>query len=685
VPQEQVTWSEETYRIFGVDRASFVPSFDAVLARTHPDDRDHVGQRRRDVLAGLGDYAIDHRIMLDDGAVRHVHERGRLFPGAEGRSLRAVGTVQDITERKRTEETLLFANTLLKTEMETSPDAIIVVDERGRIRSHNRRFAQMWDVPIEVLESGEGASVMAAVTARVTDPEGFRDRVAHLYRYPEEEGHDEIETIDGRFIDRHTASLRLPSGRFLGRVWYFRDITDRKRAEAEIRHSATHDALTGLANRAVFKVAVGQAMARARRYGTSVALLSLDLDHFKDVNDTQGHQGGDELMRQVAIRLRASCRATDMIARFGGDEFAVVASDLVDPAEAAILARALIAAVSEPFQVQGNEVRTGASVGIATYTDGQGDAETLLSHADVALYRAKAEGRETYRFFTDAMDQELRMRVLLGGQLRTAIQSGELFLLYQPQVNVRTGRITGVEALVRWRHPDRGLLEPALFIPIAERSGLIALLSQWVLRESCRQARAWLDAGLELDRLAVNLSALQFKAPFELERDVVSTLEATGLSPHHLELEITETALMVASRDSEEADVLSRLRGRGVRLTIDDFGIGYSSLDYLRTFPVDRIKIPRAFVAQIEEVGGSTAIVKATIGLARELGIAVIAEGVESEHQLRLLGSWGCEGAQGFFISPPRTAEGLTAMLGRDGLVPMLAGDSPPSPARPDA
>jgi diguanylate cyclase (GGDEF)-like protein/PAS domain S-box-containing protein len=577
--------------------------------------------------------------------------------------VRSVGTVQDVTERKLVEERIIFTNTLLKTQLETSPDAILVVDENGRITSFNQRFAEMWQIQTELIDEGNDAPVLAAVAGAAKDQVKFLARVQHLYRHPEEAGHDEVETTDGRFIDRHTAPLRSDTGRYLGRIWFFRDITARKLADAQILRMARYDGLTGLANRTVFMERVRQAIARAKRGGKGFAVLYLDLDHFKDVNDTLGHPVGDELLKSVAARLLSHAREIDTVARFGGDEFAVVVADIGEPADAAILADTLIKALGDPFSIGGSEIRTGASVGISVYGADQPDAETLMSQADVALYRAKGEGRGDYRFFTDAMDTEVQTRVTVSGELRQAIAGGQLFLVYQPQVEMETGRITGVEALVRWRHPERGVLGPGEFVSVAEKSGLILGLGHWVLLEACRRAKAWLDAGIAPGRVAVNLSGVQFKRPIELEKDITAVLAETGFPPSMLELELTETVLMEASL--EHNDVLLRLRRSGITLAIDDFGTGYSSLDYLRRFPADRIKIAQNFVGRITTVPGNAAIVKATIGLARELGMMVIAEGVDSDEQLSLLRGWGCRDAQGFYFSEPLDRVDIEPLLRR--------------------
>ena len=572
-----------------------------------------------------------------------------------------VGIVMDITERKRAEEKVQFGNTLLTAAIENSPDGILAVDKDARIIASNRRFGEMWHIPKDVIEAGSDTPVLAAIAASVKNREEFLARVRHLYLNPQETGQEDLETTDGRFIERHAAVLRSDVGQYLGRVWFFRDITDRKKAEAESRHSARHDALTGLLNRPVFLKEVQQAIARTERGEKGFAVLYLDLDRFKDVNDTLGHPVGDDLLCAVAERLRRNVRETDVVARFGGDEFAVIAASIDEPADAANLAVKLVTALGNPYSIQGNDIRCGVSIGIAVY-DGS-KPELLLSQADVALYQAKSDGRGGYRFFTDAMDTEVRTRVTVSAELREAIASGQLFLEYQPQIDAETGHIIGVEALARWRHPRRGVLSPREFVPVAETTGLIVPLDRWAKREACRQGKAWLDAGIPPIVISVNVSGAQFKRAVELEKDVAAVLAGSGLPPQLLELELTETVLMEASR--EHNDVLVRLRQSGVRLAIDDFGSGYSSLDYLRRFPVDRVKIAQEFVRLIASDPGSAAIVKATIGLARELGLVTIAEGVETVEQFDLLKAWGCRQMQGYYFSRPLAPGDVSILLRR--------------------
>jgi diguanylate cyclase (GGDEF)-like protein/PAS domain S-box-containing protein len=444
-------------------------------------------------------------------------------------------------------------------------------------------------------------------------------------------------------------------------VAIFRDISERKRLDAEIVYMAQHDVLTGLANRAMFTANLDRAIANSLRTMQPFALLGIDLDHFKDVNDTRGHLAGDRLLRLVAERLRSVVRGNENVARFGGDEFAILLEDIHEPGEIAALASRIIAAVGKPFQIDGAQVHVGASIGVAIYGEVACDAETLLSQADIALYRAKAEGRQSYRFYSDAMNEDVRASVALTGDLRQAIAAKQFFLVYQPQVRVTDGAIIGVEALVRWRHPRRGILAPADFLEAAEGIGVIGELGQWVLREACLQAKRWLDAGIGPGPMAVNLSSAQFKAPLELERVVIQVLAETGLPANLLELEITETTLINLS--PQNGGMIQRLRRAGVRFSLDDFGTGYSSLNYLRRFTVDRIKIAREFIADLAISPEAAAIVKLILALSRDLGSETMAEGVETTEQISLLHALNCQDVQGFYFAAPMLANALAPLL----------------------
>jgi diguanylate cyclase (GGDEF)-like protein/PAS domain S-box-containing protein len=455
-------------------------------------------------------------------------------------------------------------------------------------------------------------------------------------------------------------------------VAIIRDIAERKRLDAQLVYLAQHDVLTGLANRAMFSTALDQAISHSVRSGRKFAILSLDLDHFKDVNDTRGHLVGDRLLRLVAERLQANVRIDETVARFGGDEFAILLANVREPEEVAALARRLIGCIAKPFLVDGNELHVALSAGVAVYGEGALDAETLLSQADTALYRAKSEGKETYRFFSEAMNDEVRSRVLLTDELRVAISEGQLFLEYQPQVDAADGRITGVEALVRWRHPRRGVLPPQSFLPAAEASGLMGAMGSWILLEACRQGRRWIDDGIARGTISVNLSTAEFRDPLELERQVTAALKETRLPPGMLELEITESTMINLS--PQHIDMVQRLRRTGVRFSLDDFGTGYSSLNYLRRFSVDRIKIAQTFISEIATSTEAMSIVKLILGLSRDFGNEVIAEGVDSPSQLRLLHDLGCSDIQGFLFARPMSAEAIAPLLRAGTITPAPVG-----------
>ncbi len=443
----------------------------------------------------------------------------------------------------------------------------------------------------------------------------------------------------------------------IARVAAVRDTTERRRAEEHIRYLAHHDGLTGLPNRALFRDRLEQALAAARRDGHVVAVLCLDLDRFKEVNDLYGHANGDELLRQAGMRLRAELRQSDTLARLGGDEFAIVQPGIRDPAAAVLLAERLIATIADPFVTLGQETMIGVSVGIALFPQDGIDVESLLRGADLALYRAKSDGRGTCRTFEPEMDARLQERRQLERELRETLARGGLTLHFQPVADTEGGDITAFEALVRWPHPQRGMIPPADFIPLAEESGLILALGEWVLRTACAEAIGWPAAM----RIAVNLSPAQFSHG-DLPGLVRRVLDETGLEARRLELEITEGVLI---KDSERAlTILRQLKALGVRIAMDDFGTGYSSLSYLQRFPFDKLKIDQSFVRLAEHSADSRAIIRAVIGLGKSLGMPVVAEGVETTGQLDLLAGERCDEVQGYLIGRPMPAERLGRLIG---------------------
>ncbi len=515
---------------------------------------------------------------------------------------------------------------------------LCMFDTDGRLLVANLRFGAMFGAP----EAG-------ATPAEMFASEGLGDLLGARQG---EEANFSRDLPDGRVI---AVTHRLVDGG--GWVATYEDVTEQRRGQARLAHMAHHDALTGLPNRVLFREHLHRALARARR-SNGPAVLCLDLDRFKAVNDTLGHPVGDTLLRAVADRLKSCLRETDLVARLGGDEFAIVQEDASQPMDATALARRLVEILAEPFEVEGHRIVIGASVGIALASDGLDGADTMLKSADLALYRAKSDGRGTWAFFETEMDTLMQARRLLEIDLRGALANNQLEVFYQPLVEASQGAISGFEALLRWRHPERGMVSPADFIPLAEEIGLIGQIGAWVLHRACADVASW-PGDL---KVAVNLSPAQFRNS-ALAREVAQSLCDTGLDPKRLELEVTESLLL--GNDASVLGVLHELRAIGVRIAMDDFGTGYSSLSYLRRFPFDKIKIDQSFVRELGEQKDSAAIVRAVVSLGRSLGMAVNAEGVETEGQFAALRAEGCGEVQGYLFSKPRPACEIPGLLVR--------------------
>jgi diguanylate cyclase (GGDEF)-like protein/PAS domain S-box-containing protein len=444
-------------------------------------------------------------------------------------------------------------------------------------------------------------------------------------------------------------------------VGVFSDITQLKNAVERLDYLAHHDLLTGLPNRLLLFARLEHCIELSSRERKSAALLMLDLDRFKDVNDSFGHLAGDELLQKVAARLTCRLRGVDTVTRLGGDEFAVLLEDLSHPRDAAHVATEIIEAIKEPWRLNnGAEVRIGASIGISLYPDHGQNSEELLQHADAAMYRAKDEGRGNFKYFSEELTEAAIRRINLESLLRRAITKDELRVYYQPQIDIRSGAITGAEALLRWYHPDNGQIPPSQFIPIAEAIGLIGEIGEWVLTETCRQGQRWIEAGLPALKLAVNLSLHQFRHS-DIAASVTAVLDETGFPAERLELELTESVLM--DRESEAVLILGRLRALGIRLAVDDFGTGYSSLAYLKRFPLDILKIDKSFIDDIPQLEDDKEIAAAIIGMAHTLRLKVLAEGVETEEQLNFLKEQGCDFYQGYYKSPAVTADEFAAFF----------------------
>jgi diguanylate cyclase (GGDEF)-like protein/PAS domain S-box-containing protein len=461
-----------------------------------------------------------------------------------------------------------------------------------------------------------------------------------------------LRTGDGdhRWVENRYIPVRDKDGRLIEVEGIILDITERKVAEEKIALLARTDGLTGLANRATFLERLSQAFAASKRGAASFAIFYLDLDHFKQVNDTLGHPVGDLLLQEVSVRLSNCTRKDDVVARLGGDEFAILQMDMIEPANAAALAAKLQTTLALPYLLNDNDVRITASIGICPYVPGSTAADAMLAQADLALYRSKGEGRNQYHFHSEDLDQEVFDRVTLANDLRTAIEQNELELYYQPEVELLTGKILGMEALARWNHPEHGLLDADAFIPIAEKTGAIVALGHWVLEQACQQMHQWRNQGTAPPVITVNLSLAQIKSGNELVRDVSTTLARWGLQPSDLKFDVTEATL--AQTKWTQNDVLPQLHELGVKIAIDNFGTEYSSFDYLKTYRVNHLKIAQSFLNAATDDADSATTVRAIINFARELGIGIIAEGVETQEQRALLISAGATTqAQGFYFS----------------------------------
>jgi len=609
----------------------------------------------RFVAEGIASFrsSITQLLRLSDGRSINVVRRPIVDGGV-------VSTHEDVTERETLHSQLARQNTLLKEQEErlrrqniqfdaalnNMVQGLAMFDAEQKLVLCNRRYAEIYGLTGQ--QTQPGTPLSRIIEYRISNG-------LHSEKLPEEVIDSMLHKRDGtrarQFInqlsDGRSIAITIQPMADGGTVTTHHDITEQRRSEAKIAHLANHDSLTELANRALLNERLGHALATVPP-GQMVAAHLLDLDHFKNVNDTLGHPIGDELLRMIASRLRGLMPASTTIARMGGDEF-VVLQTIAQTSEAATLAQRIIAALGEPYDVNGHHVVTGTSIGIATASAEATAADQLLRNADLALYRAKGSGRNTFCFYEQDMDAQMQQRRAMELDLRKALASGEFELHYQPIVNLQRNEVSGVEALIRWRHPEKGMISPGAFIPLAEENGLIVPIGEWALRTACFTVAKWPSP----ISVSVNLSAVQFRAP-GLIQVVINSLAASGLAPSRLELEITESVLLENS--SATLDILYKLREVGVRIAMDDFGTGYSSLSYLQSFPFDKIKIDRSFIRDIADRLGSLNIVRAVTALAKGLGMATTAEGVETQEQLETVKSEGCTEMQGFLFSRPRPA-----------------------------
>jgi diguanylate cyclase (GGDEF)-like protein/PAS domain S-box-containing protein len=766
----ELWWSDEAFSIFEIDRKEFGASYETFLDTVHPDDRDLVNHTYTESVTNRTPYDLVHRLLFKDGRIKYVNEHCKTFYDEAGKAIRSIGTVQDITEQKQTQEQLAHAESEWTQAMDQFDQAIYLVDMKRRLLRANKAFYRMVDSvpelslgrPIGELFHPQGEEKACSICQALEEQhEGSiileADDPNNPSRYPLEvtlklvrnTGNHPIAILvnladlsrprqiderlrlsasvfentaegifvtdaDGNIIETNPAFSDITgfprkevigcnprifqsgrhgrdfyrgmwqtlteSGRWRGEIWnrrkdgdvfpqwenisavfddsgkithyvsVFSDISQIKESQEKLDHLAYHDALTDLPNRALLNERLEQAIRHAERHKTQLAVIFMDLDNFKHINDSLGHMQGDRLLQEVSTFLFNAVRQDDTVARVGGDEFVLVLEDIGAPEHVGVIAQKLLSSLDKPIMLDGHEVNVTASLGICLYPRDGLDATVLLRNADAAMYRAKEEGRNTYHFYTEELTRNAFERVLLETSLRQALDRQELVLHYQPQIDLRTKEIVGAEALIRWQHPQLGLVSPAKFIPIAEESGLIIPIGNWVLKTACKQAKEWLDMGIDIGRMAVNVAGPQIQRGGLID-GVTEALDMTGLAASRLELEVSEGFIM---QHAESAiSQLDELRLLGVVLAIDDFGTGYSSLSYLKQLPIHRLKIDQSFIREVPDDPNDTAISDAVIAMGRSLGLTVIAEGVEKKEQAIFLKMAGCQEAQGFYFGKP--------------------------------
>lgn len=647
-PNMRVRGSDELYRIFEISPGDELSQYADFLVRVHPDDRELADKVLKDAVASRQPASLKHRLLMPDGRIKHVLERCETAYAGDGTPLRIIGTSQDVTSQQE----MISQMQLLASAVQYSGEAILITDAENRIITVNPAFTRL--TGYEMAEAvGRNPSFLSA--GRTTQEE-----YAQLWAGLNERGFWQGEIWDRRKDGAvypkwmSISVIRDEEGAIQYHVAHFTDITSERAAEERLHHIAHHDVLTGLFNRFSLKGHLDQALAAARRDGTRVALMFIDLDRFKVINDTLGHHVGDEMLIEVARRLQETVRESDVVARLGGDEFVIMLTGIEHGTAVALVAEKLVLSIGCSYQIGGFDLYTSPSIGIAIFpTDGQ-DGQTLMKNADAAMYHAKMAGRNNFQFFDQKMNDAAVDRLRIEHSLRQALANDEFRLHYQPVIDVGSGKVCGLEALVRWQHPEKGLLAPGRFIGIAEETGLIQPLGEWVLWAACRQLAEFKAAGLSGVRMAINISALQMRNG-NLPLLIRGIIEAYGLRAEELMFEITETVAM--EQPTETVRILDLLHDMGISIAIDDFGTGYSSLSYLHMFPISHLKLDRSFVEEIGEDTDEAVICDATIGLAHSLGQKVVAEGVETMAQFDYLRRLGCDMVQGYLFSRPVPAE----------------------------
>lgn len=655
VKSDAVYYSPRWLEILGYQPGDLLPRLDEWQSRLHPQDLDRVMQTLQNHLVGVEPrYQISYRLRCRDGDYRWVLARGQVLYDERDEPVRMVGTITDISGYKKIEQRLKVAVEVLRQVSES----LILIDHDFMILATNTAFERNYGYSQQDLLGHSPGEILAEPLDTITRAALHSDLAAGHWA-----GELWTRTQSGERILQwvkisaiHTEESATPSLYAI----VFAPLSHQPQIQERLQRLAYFDHLTGLPNRELFQDRLTMALSRARRNDELVALLFLDLDRFKTINDTLGHRMGDLLLKQVAQRLGGLIRASDTVARLGGDEFTMILTGLHQSSDLQRVVAGVLEQFNQPFQLDGQELFVSTSIGVGLFPRDGEDNETLIKNADTAMYRAKELGRNTYHFYTPELSARFGQRLSLETDLRKALERGELLLHYQPKIDIATQHISGVEALLRWQHPSRGLIPPDQFIPIAEETGLILPIGDWVLRKGMEDASGWIKQSTRPFTLAVNLSPVQLRQP-DLAQRVIQMMAETGFNPRHLELELTENLLMTNAKAS--MDILVQLTATGIRIAIDDFGTGYSSLNYLSRFPIDTLKIDKSFIQNLLGESNNAEIVSTIIAMGHNLNMTVVAEGVETEAQLAYLRDTGCDEVQGFLFSRPVDAATLSRTL----------------------
>lgn len=659
VSNDTFDWSNEAYEMLGYEPGAFVMDRVFFLSSVHPDDRDRVEQALGQILEKRELVTFDHRFFTRTGEALWLEHRAEVFHDDRNGPRYVAGVCQEITERKVAELELLEKQRTLQLILDNAPIGIWLQDRAGRLLFVNRAYCDAVGISEEQFLAVDHYAKLYpdefAQSCIASDDEALAESGPH-------HSYEKMLFVDGEVHDLEVIKIRLTDSRGVvnGLIGLSMDVTARKQAEENLKHLALHDGLTGLPNRNYFVEQLQKAFSLSRRREEYGALLFFDCDHFKVINDSLGHQVGDAVLQEMGRRLTSNIRQEDVAARLGGDEFVVMAVNLGKDVKIAAeltqsIAEKLKAELSMPYSYEGQLHHLTPSIGVSLFPHEGQTADDVLKHADTAMYRAKDAGRDTIRFFALSMQLEMEQRLRTQAELRRALSNDELELHYQPQINAVSG-VTGVEALIRWNHPERGMVFPGDFIEIAEQSTLIVPIGEWVLRRGLEQLQEWRQEGLELDTMAINLSPKQFHQEGFVDY-VKGVLQQTGVSGERLELELTENILL--DQTAETVSHIEALKEVGIRFSIDDFGTGYSSMAYLKKLPLDRLKIDRSFVNDVTTDINDAHIVKTIIGMSHNLGLELIAEGVETAEQKAFLLENSCDNFQGYFFSRPIPASSV--------------------------